>query len=134
MFQACVSGMPKLFWRNQQFWMEQNLRAYFILYVITIKWTMCVEKKSNLSSMSQRPRLISSDISGDLCLTAIIKQQHKISKRTPWRGNKLAYYFPGVAFATPLLRACFQAGDKDCRARCNPATILPDLTSHSAIF
>ena len=85
--------------------MEQNLRAHFILYVIAIKWIMFTEKKINLSSMSQRPRLISRDISGDLCLATEIKQQHKIAKRTPRGGNKLAYYFPGLAFATPLLWA-----------------------------
>ena len=52
--QACVSGVEKLYWRNH---VVHNLRAYFILYVITIKWTMCVHEKIELSGMSQRPRL-----------------------------------------------------------------------------
>ena len=93
--------------------MEQNLRAYFVLYAITIKWIMCVEKRINLSSMSQRPRLISSNISGDLCLTTKIKQQHKIAKRTLRGGNKLAYYFPGGAFATPC-QPMFHVIPDDC--------------------
>ena len=37
--------------------MVQNLRAYVILYVITIKWTMCVQEKIDLSGVSQRPKL-----------------------------------------------------------------------------
>ena len=96
--QACVSGVAKLPWRNH---VVQNLRAYFILCVITIIWIMSVEKKINLSRMSLRPRLISSDISRDLCLTTKIKWQHKIAQTTPRGVNKLAYYFPGVAVATP---------------------------------
>ena len=48
--QACASGVAKLSQRNH---MVQNLRAYFILYVI--KW-MCVDENINFSSMSQRPR------------------------------------------------------------------------------
>ena len=51
------------------------LRAYFIPYVITIKWIMCVQEKIELSSMSQRPRLSSTKISGDFSLTTKIKQQ-----------------------------------------------------------
>ena len=35
----------------------QNLRAYFILHVITIKWKMCVQEKIEFSSMPQRPKL-----------------------------------------------------------------------------
>ena len=34
--------------------MLRNLRAYFILYAVKIKWIMCVQKKNELSSMSQR--------------------------------------------------------------------------------
>ena len=37
--------------------MEENLRAYFILHVVTIKWIMCVQENIELSSTSQRPRL-----------------------------------------------------------------------------
>ena len=33
--------------------MVENPRAYFILYVITIQWIMCVQEKIELSSMSQ---------------------------------------------------------------------------------
>ena len=29
--------------------MVENLRAYFILYVITIKWTICVQENIELS-------------------------------------------------------------------------------------
>ena len=52
--------------------MEQNLRAYFILYGITIKLIMQV--KIELSSMLQRPRLSSSKILRDLPLATKIKQ------------------------------------------------------------
>ena len=45
--------------------MVQNLRAYFILYDITMKLIMYVQEKIELSSMSQRPRLSSTTISGD---------------------------------------------------------------------
>ena len=30
--------------------MVQNLRAYFILYAITVKWIMCVQEKIELFS------------------------------------------------------------------------------------
>ena len=55
--------------------MVQNLRAYFMPYVITIKWMTCVQEKTELTSISQRPRLSSTKISGDLSLVAKIKQQ-----------------------------------------------------------
>ena len=55
--------------------MVLNLRAYFILYVITIKCIKCVLEKIEYSSMLQRPRLISSKILGDLSLATMIKQQ-----------------------------------------------------------
>ena len=46
--QVCVLGVAKLSWRNH---MVQNLRAYFILYVITIKWVIRVQEKIELSSI-----------------------------------------------------------------------------------
>ena len=82
--------------------MEQNLRAHFILYVIAIKWIMCIEKKINLSSMSQRPRLISRDISGDLCITTEIKQQHKITKRTAKGWQQAGILFSRVGICHPI--------------------------------
>ena len=69
--QACVSGVAKLHWRNH---VVQNLRACFILYAITIKWTKCVQEKIELSSMSRIQRLCSTNISGDLSLFTNIKQ------------------------------------------------------------
>ena len=53
--QACVSGVAKLSLGDH---VMQNLRAYFIRYVIAIKWKMCVQKDIELSSMSQRSSLI----------------------------------------------------------------------------
>ena len=50
----------------------KNLRAYFILCVTTIKWKMCVQEKIELSSKSQRLRLRSTKISGDLSLATEI--------------------------------------------------------------
>ena len=49
--QACVLAEAKLFWRNH---VVQNLRAYFILYVIIINWIMCIQEKMELSRMSER--------------------------------------------------------------------------------
>ena len=66
--------------------MVHFLRAYFIPYVITIKWIMFVQEKIELSSMSLRPRLSSTKIS-DFSLTTKIKQ--KIAK--------IAKKFPGMA-------------------------------------
>ena len=43
--------------------MVQNLRAYFMLYVITVKWMMCVQEEIELTGMSQIPSLSSSKIS-----------------------------------------------------------------------
>ena len=54
--------------------MVQNLRAYSILHVATIKWIMFEQENIELSSMSQRPRMSSSIISGDLSLATKIMQ------------------------------------------------------------
>ena len=56
--QACVSMVAKLSHRNH---VVQNL--------------MCVQDKIELTVTSQRPRLSSTKISGDLSLVAKIKQQ-----------------------------------------------------------
>ena len=45
--------------------MVENLRAYFILYVITIKCIERMQEKIEFSCMLQRPRLISTKILGD---------------------------------------------------------------------
>ena len=55
--------------------MVQNLRAYFILYVITIKCIKYMQEKIEFSCMLQRPWLITTKISGDLPLVTMIKQQ-----------------------------------------------------------
>ena len=55
--------------------MVQNLRAYFILYVKTIKCIKCMQEKIEFSCMLQRPRLISTKILEDLSLATVIKQQ-----------------------------------------------------------
>ena len=52
--------------------MVKNLRAYFILCVTAIEWKMCVQQKIELSSMSQRPRLRSTNITRDLSLATEI--------------------------------------------------------------
>ena len=54
--------------------MVQNLRAYSIFRVATIKRIMRVQENIELSSMSQRPRLSSSVISGDFSLATTILQ------------------------------------------------------------
>ena len=69
--------------------MVQNMRAYFILYVITIKCINCMQEKTELSFMLQRPRLISTKLLGDLSLATEIKQQKQ--------QYKSARNFSGVA-------------------------------------
>ena len=54
--------------------MVQNLRAYSIIHVATIKWIMCVQENIELSSMSQRPKLSSNMISEDFSLVTTIMQ------------------------------------------------------------
>ena len=56
--------------------MVQNMRAYFILYVITIIYINCMQEETEFPSNLQRPRLISTKILGDLSFAATkIKQQ-----------------------------------------------------------
>ena len=81
--------------------MVQNLRGYFILYVITIKWIECVLVKTEHSSMSKRPRLRSRRILGSLLLAAKMKQQLNIAKKVLRVGKNLASGCLWVAFATP---------------------------------
>ena len=54
--------------------MVQNLRAYFILSVITFKCFECMQEKIEFSCMVQTPRLISAKILRDLSLATMIKQ------------------------------------------------------------
>ena len=70
--QAHISRVAKLSWNNL---VVQNLRAFLILYVNTIKLIMCAQEKMEVSSISQRPRLSSIKISGDLSLATKIEQQ-----------------------------------------------------------
>ena len=51
--------------------MVQNLRDY----LVTIKWTARVQEKIELSSISQRPKLSSSKVSGNLSLATKIRQK-----------------------------------------------------------
>ena len=55
--------------------MVQNLRAYFILYVIMIKFIKCMQERIEFSCMLQGPRLISAKILGCLSLATKTKQQ-----------------------------------------------------------
>ena len=48
--------------------------SLFILHVVAIKWTMHVQENIEPPSMSQRPRLSSSIISGDFSLATTIMQ------------------------------------------------------------
>ena len=61
--------------------MVQNLAAYLILYAITIKWIMCVQKKMEVSGLPQRPMLISTNILRNLSLATKTKQQHEIANK-----------------------------------------------------
>ena len=79
----------------------RSLKAYFILYVIEIKWIMCVQKKTELCSMSQRSKWSSIKISGDLSFATKKKQQNRLQTHFLRGGKTLAPSYPGVAFATP---------------------------------
>ena len=85
--------------------MVQDLKAYFILQVITIKWSIYVQEKTKPSSMSQKPRLSSTKISGDL-LGYKDKATTENFKTFCWGGKKLASCCPWVAFAIPWSQAC----------------------------
>ena len=61
--------------------MENNLRANFILHVITNKYIKCVQEKIEFSSMLQRQMLIYRKILRDVSLATKIKQQHKIARK-----------------------------------------------------
>ena len=54
--------------------MVQNLRAYFIFYVITIKYIKCMQEKIEYFCIVERPRLISTKMLGHLSLATMIKQ------------------------------------------------------------
>ena len=60
--------------------MVHNLRAYFILSVITFKCIECTQEKIEFSSMLQTPRLVSTKILGDLSLATMIKHQQKLQE------------------------------------------------------
>ena len=65
----------------------QNLRAYFKLYLIAIKWIMCVQKKIEFSSMSQRSSLSST----------------KFQEISIWLKSKITINFQGWQKADILL-------------------------------
>ena len=54
--------------------MVRNLRSYFILYVIIFNGTMCVREKMEFSNILQRPKLSSTDMSGDITIAMKIEQ------------------------------------------------------------
>ena len=71
----------KLLWKKH---VVQCLRAYFIQYFIAIKWIgcvcVCVQEKIEISSMSQRPRLSSTNISGDSSLGLVYTAYYRQSE------------------------------------------------------
>ena len=98
--QACLSGVANFHWRNH---VVQNLRAYIILYVITIKCINCMQEKAEFSCKLQRPMLISTKILGDLSLATKIKQQkqqQKIARKFSGGGKKTASCCPDGIHAT----------------------------------
>ena len=80
--------------------MVQNMRAYFMIYVITIKFINCMQEKTEFFCKLQRPTLISTRVLGDLSLATKIKQQKtriKNCKKILRGGKKMASCCPGVA-------------------------------------
>ena len=87
---AASSKTRFLFFRDGNIFLKESRgiksESTFIIYVIAIKWIMCVQEKIELSSMLQIPMWSSTKISGGFSLTTKIQQQQKIAKN-----------FPGVA-------------------------------------
>ena len=84
--------------------MVQNMRAYFIIYVITIKCINCMQEKTEFFCKLQRPKLLSTKVLRDLSLATKIKQQKsriKNCKKILRGDKKMASCYPGVAVATP---------------------------------
>ena len=84
--------------------MVQNMRAYFILYVITITCIKCMQEMTEFCYMLQKPRLISSKVLEDLFLATKIKQQETTKrncKKIRRGSKKMVSSCPGVASATP---------------------------------
>ena len=84
--------------------MVQNMRAYFILNVITIKCINCMQEKTEFSCKLQRPTLISTKTLGDLSLATKIKQQKnnkKLQENSQGR-QKDGILLPRGAVATPM--------------------------------
>ena len=75
---SCLLGVAKFLWGNH---VLQNLRAHFILYVVKTKCIKCMWEKIEFPCMLYRPRLISTNILGDLSMTTMIKQQSKIARK-----------------------------------------------------
>ena len=81
---SVLQGVVKMSWNNH---VVQNMRAYFIPYVITIKRIMRVQEKIELSYLSQVTRLSSTKISRNILLATKIKQQQKLQTNSQGRQN-----------------------------------------------
>ena len=85
--------------------MIQNLRAYFIHYIVAIEWVVRAQERIELSRMSQKSRLNFNQNLGMSLFGNKEKITIKRFKNIPRGGKKLESWFPGVAFATPWLQA-----------------------------
>ena len=87
--------------------MVQNMRAHFILYVITINCINCMQEKTEFSCKLERPTLISTKLLGDLSLATKIKQQKATIKKCKkilkggqkWHPVAQGWHLP--SYATP---------------------------------
>ena len=77
------------------------MRAYFILYVITIKCINCMQEKTEFSCILQRPMLISTKVLGDLKDKAA-KTRLKNCKKILRGGRKMVSCCPCHPIATGL--------------------------------
>ena len=82
--------------------MVQNLRAYFMLHAITIKWVMSVQEKVYLTATSKRPRLSSTKISGKPLLVAK-KSNNKIWQESfqEWQKAGIVLFRGGICHPMP---------------------------------
>ena len=82
--------------------MVQNMRAYFILYVITIKFVKCVQTKIEYSSMLERPKLISIKIFGDLFLVTKINNVKRLQENSQgWQKDGILLPRGGICHIMP---------------------------------
>ena len=74
--QACLRGGKIVLEESR------GIKSESLFHTLCYHNQMCLQEKIELSSISQRPRLGSTNISGDLSLATKMKQQQKVGKNS----------------------------------------------------